>query len=156
MENIRYTIIPIKMGVANDFVEKHHRHNKAVDHRSHRFSLGLIQGSELIGVAIAGLPIARKNDDGLTLEVMRVCVLEGYPNANSMLYARVKRIALLMGYERVITYTLKDESGSSLKAIKAVPHSIRIGKWSRPARLRNEQLISFVPKVRWELTEAQQ
>ena len=151
-----YTVIPIKMGAANEFVTMHHRHNKAVDHRSHRFSLGLTCEGKLIGVAIAGLPIARKNDDGVTLEVMRVCVLEGYPNANSMLYGRVKRIALLMGYERVITYTLKDEPGSSLKAIKAVPHNIRMGRWSRPARPRNEQLISFAPKVRWELTEAQQ
>ena len=147
-----YTIIPVRMNIANDFILRHHRHNKPVDHRSHRFSIGIISDQKLIGVAIAGLPIARKNDDGLTLEIMRVCVLEGYPNANSMLYARMKRIALLMGYKRIITYTLKDESGSSLRAVKAIPHEIKTGRWSRPARPRTDQLVTFVPKIRWELT----
>jgi hypothetical protein len=151
---MNYTIIPIKVKIANEFIEKYHRHNRGIDHRSHRFSLGLMCDDKLIGVAVAGLPIAQKNDDGFTLEILRVCVLEGYPNANSMLYARIKRIALLMGYRRIITYTLKDELGSSLKAIGAVPYDIRIGKWSRPARPRTDQLITFAPKIRWELTEA--
>ena len=59
-----YTIIPIKMSAANEFVTMHHRHNKAVDHRSHRFSLGLTCEGKLIGAAIAGLPIARIHNDG--------------------------------------------------------------------------------------------
>ncbi len=122
-----YKIIPIRMSVANDFIAKHHRHNKPVDHRAHRFSIGLIdEDGKLIGVAIAGQPIAQKNDDGFTLEILRVCVLEGYPNANSMLYARVKRIGLLMGYRRIITYTLEQESGASLRAVGARGEKVRI------------------------------
>lgn len=149
----QYKIIPIKLKDANIFVAQNHRHNKPVDHRSHRFSLGLLNGEELIGVAIAGLPIARKQDDGKTLEIMRVCVKEGNPNANSMLYGRVRRIAGLMGYERIITYTLQSESASSLKGVGAVKEAEinRPSKWSRPARPRIEQNVYKEKKVRWNL-----
>ena len=142
-------IIPIKLAGANEFVAEHHRHNKPIDHRSHRFSLGLLNDKgELIGVAIAGLPIARK-----TLEIMRVCVKEGNSNANSMLYGRIRRIGALMGYERIITYTLQTESGSSLKAIGAVKEAElnRISKWSRSARPRIEQEVYKEKKFRWNL-----
>ena len=148
-----YTIVPVRMSVANDFILRHHRHNKPVDHRAHRFSIGLLKDKrELVGVAIAGQPIAQKNDDGFTLEILRVCVLDGYPNANSMLYGRVKRIGLLMGYRRIITYTLESESGASLKAVNATSEKIRIYPWSRPARNRSEQAVSALTKIRWELT----
>ena len=149
----QYKIIPIKLKDANIFVAQNHRHNKPIDHRSHRFSLGLLNGEELIGVAIAGLPIARKQDDGKTLEIMRVCVKEGHPNANSMLYGRVRRIAGLMGYERIITYTLQSESASSLKGVGAVKEAEinRPSKWSRPARPRIEQNVYKEKKVRWNL-----
>jgi len=145
-------IIPLRMSQANEFIKKYHRHNKPVDHRGHRFSIGLIDDSgKLIGVAIAGQPIAQKNDDGFTLEVLRVCVLDGYPNANSMLYGRVRRIGMLMGYRRIITYTLKSESGASLRAVGAIGEEIRTYPWSRPARPRNDQEVSYLPKLRWEL-----
>ena len=145
-------IIPLRMSLANEFISKYHRHNKPVDHRGHRFSIGLTDDSgELIGVAIAGQPISQKNDDGFTLEILRVCALDGHPNANSMLYGRVRRIGMLMGYHRIITYTLKSESGASLRAIGAKPEGIRTYPWSRPARPRNDQEVTYLPKLRWEL-----
>ncbi len=146
--------IPLRMAVANDFVSRYHRHNGKVDHRAHRFSIGLLNDNgELIGVAIAGLPIAQKEDDGKTLEILRVCVKDGYQNANSMLYARVKRIGLLMGYERIITYTLQSESGSSLRAVKAtlLTKIDRPSHWNRPNRPRVEQTVSYLPKQKWLL-----
>ena len=147
-------IIPLRMSQSNEFISKYHRHNKPVDHRAHRFSIGLVDDSgKLIGVAIAGQPIAQKNDDGFTLEVLRVCVLDGYPNANSMLYGRVKRIGMLMGYRRIITYTLESESGASLRAIGAKPERIRTYPWIRPARPRDDQEVTYLPKLRWELVE---
>jgi hypothetical protein len=140
------------MSEANKFIQEHHRHNKPVDHRGHRFSLGLIDDAGLlIGVAIAGQPIAQKNDDGFTLEILRVCVLPGYKNANSMLYGRVRRIGMLMGYRRIITYTLESESGSSLRAIGAYGQSIRLASWTNNKRTRSEQEVSQLPKLRWEL-----
>jgi hypothetical protein len=108
--------VPLHLREANDFVAKHHRHNLPTV--GGKFSVGAAVDGKLVGVAIAGRPVARRLDDGKTLEVLRVCT-DGTPNANSFLYGRVKRIALLMGYEKVITYTLGKESGALLRAVGA-------------------------------------
>lgn len=110
-------IVPLDLKTANAFVEEHHRHNKKVV--THRFSIGLEEESELIGVAIASNPVARLLNDGKTLEIRRVFVKEGFANACSKLLARMRRIGQLMGYEKIITYTLQKECGSSLKAVGA-------------------------------------
>lgn len=69
----------------------------------------------LHGVGIVGHPVARRMDDGLTVEIYRVCT-DGTYNACSMLYGACARIAREMGYKRIITYTLVSEPGSNLKA----------------------------------------
>ena len=81
-----------------------------------KFAVGAAVDGKLVGVAIAGRPVARRLDDGKTLEVLRVCT-DGTPNANSFLYGRVKRIGQLMGYTKILTYTLEEESGASLRAV---------------------------------------
>ena len=102
------------MDDAQAFVNQYHRHNVA-PHRD-KFRIGLNDGQKLIGVVMVGRPIARHNDDGWTLEVLRCCVLEGYKDACSMLYAAAWRTARAMGYKRLITYTLITEPGTSLRA----------------------------------------
>ncbi len=86
-------------------------------------------------------PVARRLDDGKTLEVLRVCT-DGTPNANSFLYGRVKRIAALMGYSKVITYTPAEESGASLKAVggKGVGE-VQPKEWSVPSHHRKSQPV---------------
>jgi hypothetical protein len=144
-------IIPIGLRKANSFVDQFHRHNHHT--RGHKFSIGLVEGADLIGVAIAGRPVARKLDDGRTLEILRVCIKPGSPKgANSMLYARCKRIGQIMGYKRIITYTLKTESQSSLKAVGAhIDGETEARSWSRRNRKRDEQNIYKVEKIRWNL-----
>jgi hypothetical protein len=145
-------IIPLRTTEANAFISQFHRHNGPIDHRSHRFTLGLqnVTG-DLIGVAVAGLPIARNLDDGKTLEILRVCVKEGNKNANSMLYGRLSRIAFLMGYEKVITYTLQKECASSLKAVGAVLEAElnKPNSWDRSSRHRGEKAVYSEKKYRW-------
>ncbi len=107
------TIVPVTFKQACEFVRRLHRHNKPPV--GHKFSIGLIDDAgELVGVAMAGRPIARHLDDGKTIEVNRTCT-DGTANANSMLYGAVWRAARAMGYQRCITYTQHDESGSSLR-----------------------------------------
>ena len=106
------TIIPITLKQANAFVTDNHRHHGRV--AGCKFALGLTDG-ELIGVAICGRPISRFLDDGLTLEVNRLCT-DGTRNACSMLYGACIRVAKAMGYKKVITYTLESENGASLRA----------------------------------------
>ena len=92
---------------------------------------------EVVGVAIVGRPVARGYQDGWTVEVTRVAVLEGYPNACSMLYGACWRAARAMGYLRAITYTLASEKGTSVKAAgwKEIG-AAGGGTWNRKARPR--------------------
>jgi len=141
--------VPITLRQANEFVKKYHRHNKPV--QGYKFCIGVEKDGKLVGVAIVGRPVARNLDDGKTAEITRVCT-DGTKNANSFLYSRCKRICQLMGYERVITYTLQKESGSSLRAVGAVQEiEVRAATWDRPSRRRKEQKVYQEPKVRWRL-----
>ena len=93
--------------------DSHHRHHKPVI--GHKFSIGCEQDGTLVGVVITGRPVSRYLDNGLTLEVTRLCTT-GEKNACSMLYAAAARAAKAMGYHKIITYTLETESGSSIRA----------------------------------------
>lgn len=110
-------IAPLTLREANAFVTAHHRHHDSVT--GCKFAIGLyktVDGEDrLIGAAICGRPVSRHLDDGLTLEVNRLCTTEG-GNCCSMLYGRCVRIAREMGYRKVITYILESEPGTSLKA----------------------------------------
>ena len=101
-------IRPITLRAANDYVAARHRHNGKTT--GHKWSVAVYDGETLCGVAIAGRPIARKLDDGLTIEIRRVCT-DGTRNACSMLYGACCRAAKAMGYKRVVTYTLVSEPG---------------------------------------------
>jgi hypothetical protein len=110
-------IVPITLPEANEYVSEHHRHHKPVV--GHKFSIGCADNStgeeKIVGVAIVGRPVSRYLDDGLTLEVTRLCT-DGTRNACSILYAAAWRAARAMGYKRVITYILDSEDGASVKA----------------------------------------
>lgn len=141
--------IPLHLREANEFVAKFHRHNLPTV--GGKFAVGASVDGKLVGVAIAGRPVARKLDDGKTLEILRVCT-DGTRNANSFLYARVKRIAQLFGYRKVITYTLDEESGASLKAVEAkVVGTVQPKEWSVPSRQRKSQEVYGKAKSKWEL-----
>jgi hypothetical protein len=107
-------IVPVTFREAKEFIGKHHRHNKPPI--GHKFSIGVEDEGNLVGVVSAGRPIARHFDDGLTIEVNRSCT-NGAKNANSMLYGAAWRCAKAMGYLRMVTYTQLNESGSSLRAV---------------------------------------
>jgi hypothetical protein len=107
-------IIPITFKRACEFVAENHRHNKPP--QGHKFSIGLNSEGLLVGVGMAGRPVARHFDDGFTLEINRTCT-DGTSNANSMIYGAIWRVAKAMGYKRCITYTQHDESGASLRAV---------------------------------------
>jgi hypothetical protein len=127
---------------ANKFVTEQHRHNLPTVGGT--FAVGAALDGRLIGVAIAGRPVCPRLDDGKTLEVLRVCT-DGTPNANSFLYGRFKRIGLLMGYEKVITYTLEEESGASLRVVGAeVVATLKPKERSVPSRPRESRAVESV------------
>lgn len=106
-------IVPITFKAASQFVNEHHRHHKSS--AGCKFCIGCKSGEQIVGVAICGRPVSRYLDDGLTLEINRLCT-DGTRNVCSMLYGTCVRIAREMGYKKVITYILESESGASLKA----------------------------------------
>lgn len=138
-------IVPLTLRQANAFVREHHRHNDPVG--GCKYAIGCMENSVLIGVAIAGRPIARHMDDGLTIEIMRLCT-NGHPNACSKLYGAALRIACEMGYRKAITYTRIDEPGVSLRAsgwtMEAV---VKARTWNRSGRPRKD--FPMCDKRRW-------
>lgn len=150
---MKYNLQPISLKEAQAFVDEHHRHNVAP--QGHKFSIGLNDGQKVIGVAIVGRPVARHNQDGWTLEVIRLCVIEGYKDACSKLYAAAWRVTKSMGYNRLITYTLKSEPGTSLKAVgwKIIGETqARKQGWNTPSRPRvMADRYPVEQKVLWEI-----
>lgn len=110
---MKLNVIPLDLAEANLFVARHHRHHKPVV--GHKFSIGAALGHVIVGVAIVGRPVSRHRDDGLTLEVTRLCT-DGTQNACSFLYGACARAAFALGFQRIGTYVLAIEPGASLKA----------------------------------------
>ena len=149
--------VPLELKDANAYVEKYHRHHKAVSRD--KFRVGCEEGGELIGVIQVGRPLSRHLCDGETLEVLRCCT-NGRPNVASFLYSRVARITREMGYKKIITYILQSELGTSLKASgwELDKNDCGGGTWSSPSRPRElvqitlfgtEQKYPTERKQRW-------
>jgi hypothetical protein len=138
--------VPLELKQANEFVQKLHRHHDAI-YRD-KFRIGAMLNGELVGVVQVGRPVSRMLDDGKTVEVVRLCT-NGTKDVCSFLYSRAARIAREMGYEKIITYILDSESGTSLKAAGWHQEAVTSGgSWSRPSRPRNTTAPT-VPKKRY-------
>ena len=146
------SIIPVGLSEAQEFVRSFHRHNKPPI--GHVFSIGVSDGTELVGVAICGRPVARMLDDGRTLEVTRCCVTDSAPKGTcSFLYSRAWRAARALGWGRLVTYTLQSEGGASLrgagwKIVGTIPARDPKGWQSRDGR--DWQPVVGQSKFRWE------
>lgn len=100
------------------------------------------------------VPKARRQMDGVTLEINRCCTDPRYADVCSNLYARTIRIGREMGYTRFLTYTLPEESGSSLRAVgfqlDGTVHGSSHG-WDSPSRPRTAGRYPSGDKLRWVL-----
>lgn len=144
----------IKVEDAKAFVREHHRHLKPS--AGAIVCLGAWKNGALVGVAMIGRPVARRDgNDGSIIEITRTAT-DGTRNANSKLYGAAKRLAQLLGATKLKTKTLPWESGASLKAAGFRKDGVtKGGKWSRAGRERKDE--HYVgPKQRWvfDLEEA--
>jgi hypothetical protein len=150
----RLTIIPLTWREAGAFVDRLHRHHSRS--RGQKFAIGVVDESGVLrGVAQCGRPISREiSKDNLILEINRTCV-DGCPNANSALYGACYRIAMAMGYKKVITDIQEGESGVSLKAAGFVAESSRRPRknWADSSvklrHIRNSASLGDVGRTRW-------
>jgi hypothetical protein len=125
---------PITFAEAAAFVRRYHRHH--APSVGWKYGIGVNDGERVVGVVMVGRRVARHIDDGLTLEVTRCCT-DGTRHACSMLYGAAWRAAKALGYRRLVTYTLVEEPGTSLKAAGWKPLYETPGRsWSCPGRPR--------------------
>ena len=145
-----YEIRPITRNAARAWIAGVHRHLR-------RPVTGWLFGVELVdrdtgdrvGVAMAGRPAARMLQDGRTIEITRVAVLEGHPNACSRAYGALRQAAVALGYQRIITYTRADETGHSPRAAGFRSEGLAGGgEADRPSRRRPPSEDPSL-KVRW-------
>lgn len=148
MKGPRLTIVPLTRAEAQEFVRRHHRHHKPSV--GDVFCIGVADESgDIRGVAQVGRPVARMLCDGWTLEVTRVAT-DGCPNACSALYGAAWRAARALGWRRLVTYTLPEEGGASLRAVGwREIGTAGGGSWSRSERPRVD-LHPMQEKLRWE------
>ena len=141
--------VPMTLREACAFVTKHHRHHRPP--RGMLFAIGASDEDDphIIGVAIIGRPVSRMLQDGWTAEVTRLAT-DGSRNACSFLYGSAWRAARAIGYRKLITYTLPEEGGTSLRAAGwRCLGEAGGGSWSREERPR----VDTHPtqgKLRWE------
>jgi hypothetical protein len=106
--------VPVGLAEAQEFIANFHRHNAAPV--GYLFAVGASDGERLVGVATVGRPVARHLDNGETAEVTRCCVVDDSPKGTcSFLYAKCWQAAKALGWKKLVTYTLKSESGASLR-----------------------------------------
>ena len=139
--------VPITFAAASAFVRDHHRHHTPP--QGHKFSIAVASEVRIVGVVIVGRPVSRHRDDGVTLEVTRLCT-DGTKNACSFLYGAAARAAFAMGYQRIGTYVLKSEPGTTLKAAGWRLIGETPGRsWSVPSRPRTDK-TTLEQRTLWE------
>ena len=144
---------PITIREASAFVDRHHRHHNAP--QGGLFAVAINDGERVVGAAIVGRPVSRHlQAGGYCAEVTRVCVLDGVKNGCSMLYGACWRAARALGWRRLITYTLKSESGTSLRGAGWVCiGEAGGGNWNKKSRPRVDTPAELQQvKFRWEMS----
>ena len=141
-----FQLVPVSLREAREFVLANHRHYRPPI--GHKFSIGVAVGGKVCGVCIVGRPVSRHLDDGATLEVTRCCTR----NACSWLYGRAWRAAQALGYRKLVTYTLEEEGGASLRGVgwRCLGRA-GAGSWGREGRPRVDTHPTQT-KIRWEAT----
>ncbi len=147
-------VVPMTLPTANLFIEANHRHHGPLPGGFAWWAVGAVVGGRLAGVALAGRPTNRNNDDGQTVEVQRVAS-DGSPNVCSALYGACARAAKAIGARRIITYTLTEESGASLRGAGWVREADGIQSWwthegTRTPAIDRPHMKKL--KVRWAIT----
>jgi len=140
-------LVPMTRAEAHAFIKQHHRHHRPSI--GDVFCLGAADGDKIVAVATVGRPVARGLCDGRTLEVTRLAS-DGTRNACSFLYGACWRAARALGWSRLVTYTLPEEGGASLRAsgCRCIGEAGG-GSWNCASRPRVDTHPTQV-KLRWE------
>lgn len=140
---------PITFEEACEFITRHHRHH--LPPVGWRFGVAANDGERVVGVAILGRPVSRmiQSAEPYTMELTRLCT-DGTRNAASFLLGAARRATFALGYKRLITYTLEEEGGASLRAAgwREIGRAGG-GSWNKPSRPRVDKAPTG-QKTLWE------
>jgi hypothetical protein len=151
-------VVPCTIREANAYIKAFHRHSRPV--QAALFAVRVTDAMGVVrGAAIVGRPISRLLDVGVhgerkrrTAELVRMATDTTW-NVSSLLYGAVRRICKEMGFETLITYTLQEEGGASLRASGWVCEREAGGQqWNSPSRSRLHNSLYDQPKYRWQCT----
>ncbi|WP_351124937.1 XF1762 family protein [Shewanella sp. T24-MNA-CIBAN-0130] len=149
---------PITIKTANEFVKNYHRHHRPTARNSGKWALSAVDhNGNVVGVLIAGNPVSATYMDGVTLEITRLCVKPLAPKGTcSFLVAKCRKIWEIMGGQKIITYTLDEESGASMRGAGwkpmgvVKPHNRWTDKTKADGIERADLEIYSKVKIRWE------
>jgi hypothetical protein len=140
---------PVTLEEACEFIARHHRHH--LPPVGWRFGVAANDGERVVGVAVLGRPVSRiiQSAEPYTMELTRLCT-DGTRNAASFLLGAARRATFALGYKRLITYTLEEEGGVSLRAAgwREIGRAGG-GEWNRPSRPRVDKAPTG-QKTLWE------
>lgn len=148
-------VVPCSKEKAGEFITYQHRHHTPLDFASYCLAVCTSDG-RVHGVCLIGRT-ATQHFDGpnnhWAMEVRRVAT-DGTKNACSILYAAAWHLVSAMGYRKLISYTLPEEGGSSLRALgwRRVDN-VGGNSWAH----RNKSGVDIHPvgkKTRWEVEVA--
>lgn len=140
------TVRPCTVKRAQAYVSEHHRHLPRVQGGMWAVRV-LDQDGRIAGVAIVGNPARLLAEEGV-LCVLRVAT-DGTRNACSALLGACARMARAQGATSLVTYTLIEEPGTSLRAAGWVEDGTTAGgTHNRPSRKRSAP-VQGGPKRRW-------
>jgi hypothetical protein len=138
---------PMTVKAALPFVARVHRRLPRI--QGAMWAVSVREGDDIVGCALVGHAARLLSEDNATLSVLRVAVVEGNPNACSMLYGACSRAAKAMGADNLVTYTHGDENGASLKAANWIDDGMTGGgQWGSASRPR-KPAVDELPKRRW-------
>ncbi len=146
MKNFR--VVPLTLGDANALVGRLHRHHRPM--KFHIVSIGAKRRDTdcLVGASILMRPCSTVLDDGVTIEVARL-VTDGTHNAASFLLGASAKLACSLGYLRIQTYSLAEESGASLRGAGwRMERCFAPQSWNRMKRARLDDHV-VGPRIRW-------
>lgn len=148
----RLEVRPVPIPLARTFVARHHAH--CGPPTVSRYSFGAYNAGLLLGVAMAGNPVAPALNGRGILEVNRLCIRRDVArvlawNACSMLYSQSAREAERRGFRHIISYVRSDEDGTSVRAAGWIPEAVVRGRGWHSARRARGNGNAWTDKTRW-------
>ncbi len=146
----RLRVVPITLQTARAFIAWSHRHPLPAPEAG--FAIGAsTEDGTLVGVVVAGRPVLRELDGGLTIEVTRPAT-DGTGDACPTLLRAAWAAAQAMGYRRLITYIRTGEPSDDLRSAGLRPADPR-GDEPWPDRCQSPDLLGNT-WVLWQITSA--